>query len=284
MTTIGFISFIKLGGKKTNGEHSEYQEKYFNQIKDREDIKNNFIHTITHELGTPVQGIKQMVQLLSYDDEIKKKHEGIIDIIVQATDQVFNLTNEFIDYARYENHKVRLTLEKIEIKKFVHDIIDSLSILNANNYRHEIILDFSKIPEEYTAIFDRTKIRMALINILTNAFKYTPKNGRIIIAVHKSSSGRIIFSIADNGIGISFKIINNIYEAFFQGKNYNEEIEGIGLGLTITKYAVELHGGVLKCKSPPPFKLGRKLKLSQNSKRKGSVFYISLPGKIKDDT
>ena len=230
--------------------------------KERElnELKSRFISTTSHEFRTPLTSILSSMQLVQ---RYRKRwsDETLEEQFLKVKNSIFNLT-KLLDDILMISHA---DSGRIIFNPKLTDIYSScLEIIKETNHkastRHNFNFKFSSKEKDF--FVDPKLIRFIIINLLSNAFKYSPSGGKVGLKV-SSENKDLIISVCDKGIGISGEDIKNIFNPFFRGSNA-AEIEGTGLGLSIVKRAVELHGGAIKCCS----------KLN-----KGTRFEVKIPGK-----
>ncbi len=236
-------------------------------------IKQEFISNVSHELRTPITSIKCYVDTLcSHNDQIDEKtRTEFLSIVNEETDRLSNLVNDVLELSRLESPSTKIQLSTQEVYPPIDYALKSIMVL-ANKKSIKLLTDISEnlpaldIHQEY--------IERILINLISNAIKYTPGNGIVKLVVKKEEDS-VLFQVIDNGIGIQEEHIPLIFERFYRIENKVHTIKGTGLGLTIVKKSIEQHGGKISVRS----KLGE-----------GSIFEFTLPipeqntgiSKIKD--
>lgn len=226
-------------------------------------IKSEFISVASHQLKTPLAGIKWMSNLL-LDGKIKKtidqQNEYIKDINY-SNERMIKLVSNLLYVSSIESgYKFKIVKKKNNIAKIVDQILLYNKQLSGN--KKIKIIESESISKKLILNIDGNKIRQVIDNLITNAIKYSKENGIIEIDCgHKK--GEIVFKIKDNGIGIPKEQQNKIFEKFYRADNATKnDPMGTGLGLYITKLMVEAHGGKLWFES---------------KENKGATFYFSLP-------
>ncbi|MDD5097619.1 MAG: GAF domain-containing sensor histidine kinase [Candidatus Omnitrophica bacterium] len=204
--------------------------------------KSDFISSVSHELRTPLTSIKGYAAILlagklgSVPDEIKTRLEKIN----RHSDELVHMVNDLLDISRIESGKVNMNLESLELKYIADKVADLLS----EQLKTKNITFSSNIPENCQKILaDRSQIERVFINLVGNALKFTPENGKI--SINAQSSGKIIqIDVTDTGFGIPEDAQEKIFEEFFRVENtINQEVKGTGLGLALVKHIVEAHQG-----------------------------------------
>lgn len=258
----------RLVNKKTRQLNDEMEKNrvLFDKILDAERSKNNYFINLSHELRTPLNVINSIEQLIrsfckSEKELTKAKLEDYMDIMKNNTDRLLNLINNIIDTSKIENGKYKINKEKHDIVYIVEEATLSLKeSIEASG----IELVFDTDIEEKIISCDRYDIERCVINLVSNAQKFTPKGGRISVNI-KDAHRYVKIIVEDTGIGIEKVYHDIIFDRFNQVVDEHRENKGgSGLGLTITKHIIDLHGGSIHVES---------------EKNKGSKFTIALPVK-----
>jgi PAS domain S-box-containing protein len=228
------------------------------EIKEQDQQKDYFISLASHELKTPITSIKAYTQMLqatysNSSDAFLTKSLGVVDKqIVKLT----NLISDLLDLSKIKSGSLTLHKENFQVNEFIQETIDEIKHINPD---YEIA--FSKGVN--TLLYaDRDRIGQVLINLLTNAIKYSPQCGKIKVeSLIKNNT--LIVSVEDYGIGINKDDQQKIFERFYRVEGRNEKtFPGFGIGLFISMEIIRRHNGNIAVKS----ELG-----------KGSLFYFSIP-------
>jgi signal transduction histidine kinase len=237
-------------------------------------MKSDFVTVASHELRTPIQAMLLGVSgiLGGFSGNINDEVRQDLELAKDGIERLMRLVTNLLDLSRIESRKT--VLRKAETA--VHEIVDRAiaEVLDlANAHRHTIV---KQIPPDIGKIeVDKDRMIQVIINCLSNAIKYSPDGGTIIVKAEQKE-GEMIFFIADNGYGIPSWAQKEIFKKFFQADSImSQKVGGSGLGLTITKEIVENHGGSIICESPSP--AGDFPELPLGGDRKGAVFTILLP-------
>jgi signal transduction histidine kinase len=231
------------------------------QIEAANRHKSEFLANMSHELRTPLNAIIGFSEVLGERmfGELNEKQAEYTDDILTSGRHLLSLINEILDLSKVEAGRMELELAKFDLP---------LAIDNARTFvreratKHGINLDVTVDERLGDYVGDERKIKQILLNLLSNAVKFTPEGGRIGIKA-RQADGSVEISVSDTGIGISPEDQAKIFEEFRQvGTDYAHKTEGTGLGLTLAKKFVELHGGKIWVQS----ELG-----------KGSTFTFTLP-------
>jgi signal transduction histidine kinase len=194
-----------------------------------------------------------------YYGKLTEKQKEYVKDILDAGKHLLSLINDILDISKIEAGKMELNLAEMNLKEVLNN---SVLLLKEKANRHGIKLttDISEnIPEK--VISDERKIKQILFNLISNALKFTPSGGNVIVSAEKKDSF-VEISVTDDGIGIKKE---NQEKIFFPFTQINPEKEGTGLGLSLSKKMVEILGGEIGVISPPP------------GQEKGSRFYFTVP-------
>lgn len=211
------------------------------KILEADKVKNEFLANISHELRTPLNSILGFSDILStqlYGNLNSKQEEYINDIKVSAT-HLLGMINEVLDMSKIEANAMKVVKSAFWISRAVDEVVNILSPLAQ---KKNINLKKS-YDEDFEVFADYQKIQQILYNLVSNAVKYSPENDEVEIAVNADDENFRIL-VHDNGIGIDKKYHGKIFAKFVQlDSAYTKKESSTGLGLTITKKLVELHGG-----------------------------------------
>jgi len=223
-------------------ERTHQLSQALEEVKKMSKRKSDFISSVSHELRTPLTSIKGYAAILltgklgALPDEIKSKLEKIN----RHSDELVHMINDLLDISRIESGKVDMKIESLYLKTAVEKVFDLLSEqLKTKNISYS-----SNIADNCQIILaDRSQIERVFINLLSNALKFTPQNGKINI--NTNCSNKIVqIDVKDTGFGIPEEAQEHIFEEFYRVDNtINQEVKGTGLGLPLIKHIIEAHGG-----------------------------------------
>jgi signal transduction histidine kinase/putative methionine-R-sulfoxide reductase with GAF domain len=238
----------------------EIEEKS-RQIEAANRHKSEFLANMSHELRTPLNaiiGFSEVLQERLFGELNEKQAEYTSDILTSGQ-HLLSLINEILDLSKVEAGRMELELAPFDLPLAIES---ARTFVRERAVKHGITLDVDMDERLGEYVGDERKIKQILLNLLSNAVKFTPEGGRITITANKTDNGAEI-SVSDTGIGIPPAEQPTIFEEFRQvGSDYAHKIEGTGLGLTLAKKFVELHGGKLWVESEAG---------------KGSTFIFTLP-------
>ncbi len=231
-------------------------------------LKQQFFTDVSHELRTPLTLILSPLQKIMSKIEQKNWLSDQISIIHKNAERLLRLVNQLLDFRKLDEGCLKLELSQGNLIQFIKNIVDSFQPAAE---KKNIELQFFSKPENLLTWFDPDKIDKIVYNLLCNALKFTPENGKVSISVaaenlltiDSNNEYNVEIKVEDNGIGISADDLEHIFDRFYQSKNQPEyEQKGSGIGLTLTNELVELHGGRITVTSEPG---------------KGSCFIVHLP-------
>jgi PAS domain S-box-containing protein len=220
--------------------------------------KSEFLSSMSHELRTPMNAIIGFAQLLEYDPALDSDQLDNVHEILTAGRHLLELINEVLDLAKIESGRIELALESVDVATV---IAESLNLVGALAEGRRIGIKRAVFPDAAVHA-DRTRLKQILINLLSNAIKYNRDGGEVRIDAFPVGSERVRICVADTGPGIPAARLAELFQPFNRLGSENSEIEGTGIGLTITRRVVELMGGSVNVASEPG---------------SGSRFWIDLP-------
>ena len=250
-------------------EESRLANEQKKEIDELNKAQNRFFSSMSHEIRTPINtiiGLNEMILREDISDEVAED----ADNIRAASKMLLNLINDILDMSKFESGQMKITPVEYGIGDMLSDIVGMLWI-RAKEKGLEFHIDVDpELPSRF--IGDEVRIKQILINLLTNAVKYT-KEGSVTLSVQFTQKGPgsalLTFSVSDTGMGIKKESIPHLFSAFRRvDEEKNRYIEGTGLGLSIVKQFVELMGGTIKVNSVYT---------------QGSTFVIELPQEIADE-
>lgn len=224
-------------------------------------MKNEFVSMVSHELRTPLTSIKGYVDLIVDGEagEINDVQLEFLQIVQENSDRLVSLINDLLDISRIESGRVHLKIEPLELADVVQGVLDTFRTYADQS---DVTLKTSVGGSMPRVAADRDRVGQVLMNLVSNAIKYSPGGGAVTISVEPQGDF-VNVGVTDSGIGISEEDQRQLFTKFFRvDSSLTREIGGTGLGLSICKSVVELHGGTIWATS---------------SEGEGSTFAFSLP-------
>lgn len=254
-----FIIFITIEEeRKKINEHMNILEE---RVKDKDEfisksnevnkLKTEILANISHDFRTPINVIFSSIQLVKLELTKKEywnnnKTISYLEVMKENCYRLIKLSNNFIDMSKIEAGFMELNLHNVDIVKIIEDI--TLSIVPFAEERGIHII-FDTEMEEKMAACDVEKIERIMLNLLSNAIKFTPKDGEINVYMYEDNNN-ICFSVKDNGVGIPKNMHDKVFHRFAQVKDeFLRQNEGSGIGLSLVKHLVEMHGGSIVLES-----------------------------------
>ena len=221
-------------------------------------MRNDFVSFVTHQLRTPLSGIKWMLELAGDTDDAAEKASYVEDAR-ESADRLIGLVNDLLDASRLESGKLQVTLEPVQLRELTDKVLGDVATL-VREKGH--VLEVESKPDLPVAMLDNQLMRQVVMNLVSNAIKYTPPGGRIEIKMGNENDS-LRWSIRDSGIGIPPTAQKRLFEKFFRAENaHTVDTEGTGLGLYLVRLIVERLGGAIACES---------------EEGRGTLFYFTLP-------
>lgn len=242
---------------KLLAQQRDTEKKLNEQLNAATQSKLVFFTNVSHDLRTPLTLIAEPVEQLEMADYLTPQHHALIKIASKNVKILRRLINQILDFRKYENGKLTVNLSEVHIAELMRDWTESF---NAIARKRDIKLNVDiLIDSSVTLAIDVEKIERVFFNLMSNAFKYTADNGKIHL-VCSCDDSQLIFSVEDTGQGIAVEDLGNIFDRFYQVDKIHPN--GSGIGLSLAKAFIELHGGSINVESI----LG-----------KGSKFTVTLP-------
>lgn len=231
-----------------------------NILKDADRSKNEFLATLAHELRNPLAPIRSAAEILHARSSDIPEAQWALEVIDRQMTQLTRLIDDLLDIGRIASNKLELRKERVELADVLRAAVEtSRPLLDASGHDFE-----ATIPSEpITLDADATRLAQVVSNILNNSAKYTERGGRIRLKAERLGNEAVV-TVTDSGIGIPSRMISRIFEMFTQAdRSIDRSQGGLGVGLTLARRLVELHGGTIQA--------------SSEGSGKGSEFTVRLP-------
>jgi signal transduction histidine kinase len=234
-------------------------QRVYRELEVASQHKSDFLATMSHELRTPLNAIIGFSEVLHEQmfGELNERQLAYVDDVLAAGKHLLSLINDVLDLAKIEAGRMELELSEVAIPEVLRSAV---SLHSERASREGVDLSLTTEPEEITITADERRVRQVVFNLVSNAVKFTPSEGRIDISAHVEN-GHVEVGVSDTGPGIAAEDRGMIFEEFEQTAA-GRQAEGTGLGLPLSRKLVELHGGRLWVES----EVG-----------KGSTFRFTLP-------
>lgn len=238
-------------------QQRDAQEELNRQLEEATQSKLMFFTNISHDLRTPLTLIAEPVAQLAKADNLTPQQHSLMRIADKNVRILKRLINEILDFRKYENGKLDVNLTEARFADLARDWAEAfMAIARKRDTKLTVDID---LPDDFTIAIDTEKLERVCFNLLSNAFKYTPDNGRINFIVSREGDNLVI-AVHDTGRGISERDLGNIFDRFFQVDKVHPQ--GSGIGLSLAKAFVELHHGGITVTS---------------REGKGSEFTVTIP-------
>lgn len=212
------------------------------RLKQLDELKDEFLSTVTHELRTPLTSIRALSEILYDNPDMKREdQEHFLHTIVKESERLTRLITQVLDLERFESGKQKLNIMPLQIKEVIEESAEALEQLVQEKHI-ELVVDVQQhLPDVYA---DKDRLIQVMVNLISNAIKFcSPEQGRIIVSCY-FIDGDVKVNVADNGKGIEPEMQRQIFDKFYQASNQNLlKPEGSGLGLAISKRIIESHHG-----------------------------------------
>ncbi|NIR47490.1 cell wall metabolism sensor histidine kinase WalK [candidate division KSB1 bacterium] len=228
--------------------------------KEIDRMKTELVSMVAHELRSPLTCISGFSELLLDDTINREQSEEYASIILKETNRLSELINKFLDISKIESGRSQVQRTPVDLKMLIEKVVD----FNGQLAEKKKIAVKLETPQEVSLIqADRDMMEQVFLNLFSNAVKYSPENANVTIRIHENDDEMTV-EVEDTGYGISEKALPHIFDKFYRITDNEEvsEVTGSGLGLSLVKQIIEIHGGKIKVQS----KLGE-----------GSNFIVTLP-------
>jgi PAS domain S-box-containing protein len=224
------------------------QRRLVEELRTADKAKTDFISTISHELRTPLTSIVGYLEMLDdgYGGELSPNQASMLDVIDRNSRRLLNLIEDVLTLSRIESGAFKGRAVAVEVSSLVQGAVQTF-VPTARNKSLELVVD---VPKEVGWIRgDQSQLERVLLNVISNAIKFTPENGRVSVHGFRHDE-HVTITVSDTGIGIPLEEQHRLFARFFRASTAQDHaIQGTGLGLTIVKSIVERHGGAINIQS-----------------------------------
>lgn len=228
-------------------------------LKKQQELRKQLTSDISHELRTPITIIQNQIEAIG--DGLWELTPDRIQVLNEESNRLLKLVAELKYLTNIEGHEDSLDIQNIDMSKLIMEVLEGFRVPFKN--RNIILIDI--IAENIMIEGDRDKLKQVMINLLSNALKFSNKNGKIEVSLSQDKD-KIVLIIKDNGIGIPEEDLPYIFERFYRSdKSRNRNSGGAGIGLAIVKSIVDAHKGIIKATS---------------KKEEGTEFWVQFPNKL----
>lgn len=237
-------------------------QKVIAELSEADRRKNEFLAMLAHELRNPLTPISNGLQLLRLmKGVIHEDVQRTIEIMEKQTHHLTRMVDDLLDAGRITQGKIKLRKESVELAVAMNNAAESI---RSHAEARQQILTVVVPPEPVMLSADPTRLEQVLVNLLNNSVKYTKLGGKISLTAEREGEAQVVIRVRDNGVGISTELLPHVFDLFTQADCTLARSEGgLGIGLTMVKRLVELHGGSVEADSHGP--------------NRGSEFVVRLP-------
>jgi signal transduction histidine kinase/CheY-like chemotaxis protein len=235
-------------------------EHALDRLHNQDEAKNNFLAMLAHELRNPLATIVSNVELLRLGGHVGDGGGESLTVIEQRLESVGRLLDDLLDVSRISENKIHLKKTALKINEIVERATQNVAHTVRNKHQELVV----NLPtNDLWVKGDLTRLEQVFTNLLHNASKFTPRNGRITITGAKKDNS-VSITVADTGVGIDVEHLPHIFDVFYQGRNKTAEAKsGLGIGLALTRDLVHLHRGTVR--------------VASEGQNRGSEFTVTLP-------
>lgn len=216
--------------------------------------KSEFLSNMSHDIRTPMNAIVGMTAIAAANIDDKQQVQHCLNKITLSSKHLLGLINDVLDMSKIESGKMTLNMEQVSLREVMDSIVSIIQPqVKIKNQRFDVLIHDIISEDVYC---DSVRLSQVLINLISNAVKFTPDNGNISASLHEEDSPagdqyvRVYIDVKDNGIGMSPEFREKVFETFMREDRLRvHRTEGTGLGMAITKYIVEAMGGTIECES-----------------------------------
>ena len=220
--------------------------RLYRDVQENNRRKNEFLAMLAHELRNPLAPIRNAVEILRMLDIPEPNLQWANDVIARQVEHLVRLVDDLLDISRITGGKIQLRMEPVDVSVAVARAVETSRPL-IDGRRHELIVTIPPQPIYVRA--DLVRLAQVLANLLNNAAKYTEEGGRIALEVTQVGD-EVVFRVRDNGIGIAPEMVSSVFDLFIQvDRSLDRSQGGLGVGLTLVRQLVEMHGGSVQAHS-----------------------------------
>jgi signal transduction histidine kinase len=231
-------------------------------LREVDRLKTNFLSLFSHDLKTPIAKIQGMSELLLREGDLKSAHRDHLRAILKSNNELKEYISSILNLSRVETNKLILNKKSNDINQTIEEVVDRLRFL-ADQKKITI---FRELEPMFSVEYDEELVRQVINNLVDNSIKYSDDGSNVKVRSYEANNA-VWVEVSDEGPGIKGQDLDKMFKKFSRlGDPMSEKVRGTGLGLFLSKYFIELHGGTIRVRSPADPVTAR-----------GSVFTFSLP-------
>ncbi len=252
-------------------EQTQALQEALLQAQHANKAKTTFLSNMSHDIRTPMNAIIGFTTIAVSHIDNRRQVEDCLRKVLSSSNHLLSLINDILDMSRIESGKVQIKEQECNLSELTHNLVNIIQPQVKAKQLDLFIDTFDVVNEDVIA--DALKLSQIFVNLLSNAVKYTPAGGTVSFRVAQQATfhrgyGDYVFTVKDNGIGMSPEFVEHIFEPFEREASATKSgIQGTGLGMSITRNIVEMMGGVINV---------------QSEKNKGSEFQVKLSLRLQD--
>ncbi|MES2276169.1 MAG: two-component regulator propeller domain-containing protein [Bacteroidota bacterium] len=256
-----FYTYAIITAKLTN----ELEFEHLSHQKDQElaQRKLTFFTNISHEIKTPLTLILAPLEKLIRLNESNNKVQNHLMLMQRNGERLIRLINQLLDFRKFEAGNMKLQAAEGNVVRFINEIVISFEGYAQSK---NITLSFKPDVQDIKVYYDRDKLEKILYNLLSNALKFTPTNGKVSVRAN-TEADNVVIDVEDNGVGIPQENMDKIFDCFNHFSDPKQSVSGTGIGLSFSQGLVELHGGSINVSST----------ISTETERGHTCFTVKLP-------
>ena len=218
---------------------SESFNRMAQELENTELLRSDFINNFSHEFKTPIVSLRGFAKILKNDSLTKEERDEYLDIIISESNRLSQLSTNVLNLSKIEKMSILSDMESFDLSE---EVRQSVLLLESKwqNKNLELFIDMDEL--EYHG--NKVLLNQVWINLIDNAIKFSPQNGKIKLKLHRKKD-QVVFQILDNGCGMDEETKNHIFDRFYQGDS-SHTAEGNGIGLTVVEKIVHLHKGQIR--------------------------------------
>ena len=218
---------------------SESFNRMAQELENTELLRSDFINNFSHEFKTPIVSLRGFAKILKNDRLTKEERDEYLDIIISESNRLSQLSTNVLNLSKIEKMSILSDMESFDLSE---EVRQSVLLLESKWQKKDLELFIDMDELEYRG--NKALLNQVWINLIDNAIKFSPQNGKIKLKLHRKKD-QVVFQILDNGCGMDEETKNHIFDRFYQGDS-SHSAEGNGIGLTVVEKIVHLHKGQIR--------------------------------------